>query len=162
MAIHPKVILLCGLILTVGHAVAAGPDVYVPDELKPWEEWVLEGKEYRDCPFFFNRSAIDNDDFVCAWAGRLNLAVDANGGRFSQRWTVYATDEWVPLPGNISYWPQQVSVDGRPATIVARREGPSVRLTPGRYEISGRFEWDERPRTLPIPAQSGLLDLRRV
>lgn len=159
MAMNLKVILLCGLIWTSGSAVAASPDVYIPDELKPWEAWVLEGKEYRDCPFFFNHAADNKDDFVCAWPGRLNLVVDAGGGSFSQRWTVHSTDEWVPLPGDTSYWPQQVSVDGRPAALVARGGVPSVRLGPGRYNISGRFEWDERPRTLSVPAQSGLLDL---
>ena len=105
MAVNLKVILLFGFIWAAGSAVAAGPDIYVPDELKPWEAWVLEGKEYRDCPFFFNRSANNKGDFVCAWPGRLNLVVDAGGGSFSQRWTVYSTDEWVPLPGDTSYWP---------------------------------------------------------
>jgi len=154
-----KGLLLCILVAAAGSAVAAKPDVYVPEELKPWLEWVLAGKEYRDCPFFFDRSAVNRIDFVCAWPGRLDLSVDANGGRFSQRWTVYASDEWVPLPGDSNYWPQQVAVNDQPVAVVRRNQGPSIRLTPGRYNVSGEFEWDERPRALSLPAQSGLLDL---
>jgi len=157
--LNNKVFLLCVMAAVAGSAVAANPDVHVPDDLKQWEAWVLEGREYRDCPFIFNSPAENRDDFVCAWPGGLNLRVDANGGRFSQRWTIFSSDEWLPLPGDLSNWPQQVSVDGQPATVVARNEGPSVRLPPGRYDITGLFEWSERPRTLRIPPQSGLLDL---
>ena len=159
MEIRLKVFLLCFLAVA-GSAFAAKPGVYVPDELKPWEQWVLEGKEFRNCPFFFNRSAESKEEFVCAWPGRLYLAVDASGGQFSQRWTIYSTDEWVPLPGDIANWPQRVSVDGKPAFIVARKGGPSLMLAPGLYNVTGQFEWDERPRALRIPTQSGLLDLQ--
>ena len=44
---------------------------YVPDELEGWQRWVLKDKEYRDCPFYFHRSAAEREDFVCAWPGRL-------------------------------------------------------------------------------------------
>lgn len=158
MLVKSKLVLLCIMFGLAGSAVAAKPDVYVPAELKPWEAWVLAGKEYRNCPFFFNSSA-SKDDFICAWPGRLELSVEASGGRFSQRWTIYSTDEWIPLPGDTAHWPQQVKVDGQPASVIARSEGPSVRLAPGIYRITGRFAWDERPRTLRVPAQSGLLDL---
>lgn len=154
-----KVFVLCILVALAHGAGAQRADVYIPDELRLWQDWVLHGKEYRNCPFFFNRDANSEADFVCAWPGQLDLAVDATGGRFSQAWTVYATNAWVPLPGDRTVWPRRVSADGRSIPVVDRREGPSVWLAPGRYVISGRFEWSERPRTLTIPAQSGLLDL---
>lgn len=158
MVVNSKLVLLCAWVGFAGSALAARSDVYVPDELKPWEAWALAGKEYRNCPFFFNSTASE-DDFICAWPGSLELSVDATGGRFAQRWTVYASKQWVPLPGDTSHWPRQVAVDGQLASVIARSEGPSVRLAPGTYRITGRFAWDERPRTLRVPAQSGLLDL---
>ena len=54
MKLNNKVFLLCVMAAVAGSAVAANPDVHVPDELKQWEAWVLEGREYRDCPFIFN------------------------------------------------------------------------------------------------------------
>jgi len=50
-------------------------------------------------------------------------------------------------------------VNDREATVVARNEIPVVRLAPGDYRISGRFEWDARPGTLRLPAGSGLVTL---
>ncbi|MDH3586585.1 MAG: hypothetical protein OEQ30_05805, partial [Gammaproteobacteria bacterium] len=69
--------------------VAQSADVFVPDELQGWQDWVLHDKDYRGCPFYFNGSAAARGDFVCAWPGLLDITIDADGGRFSQQWTVY-------------------------------------------------------------------------
>ena len=138
---------------------AQSADVHVPDELQGWQDWVLHEREYRDCPFYFNGSAAAQGDFVCAWPGLLDIAVGVDGGRFSQQWSVYAQDAWLPLPGSGDYWPHDVTVNGDPAVVVERDGGPAVRVAPGRYRLSGSFAWDERPGVLPIPARSGLVAL---
>jgi len=46
-------------------AFAPAAQVHVPDQLKDWEQWVLKDKEYLACPFYFNRAAADESDFVC-------------------------------------------------------------------------------------------------
>ncbi|MEX2123769.1 MAG: hypothetical protein WD795_07725, partial [Woeseia sp.] len=138
---------------------AARTDVYVPDELRPWVGWILQDKEYLDCPFFFDQRQTGRDIFICAWPGELNLTVTAEGGRFTQPWTVYASEEWLPLPGDNNFWPEQVSANGQAVEVLMRGNTPSVRLAPGRHTIAGRFNWDERPRVLAVPAESGLLAL---
>ena len=158
MTMIPRFFLLSLALSLAGNTFAA-EDVYVPDDLKPWQDWVLQGKEYRNCPFFFSSGAESEDHFICAWPDRLGLAVDAEGGRFNQDWTVYAAEEWVPLPGDAAHWPQQVSVNGRVIEVIARDAVPSIRLAPGTWTVGGRFEWDERPRTLRVPRESGLIDL---
>ena len=45
------------------------------DELQDWQQWVLKDKEYRQCPFFFNRTLEQQDAFVCSWPGELDLGV---------------------------------------------------------------------------------------
>lgn len=150
----------CGLLAGTAPANAAVNDVYVPDDLAPWVDWVLEGREYLDCPFFFNRPQTDPGGFVCAWPGELDLRVTAGGAQFTQPWTVYAADQWVPLPGDTSSaWPEQVTANGQPVEVLVRGSTPSVRLAPGRYTIAGDFAWDEPPRVLAVPAQTGLLSL---
>ncbi len=138
-------------------AIAADP--HVPEALRDWQRWVLEGEEHRDCPFYFDRGATDKGNFICSWPGDLRLDVDGQGGRFSQSWTVYADSQWLSLPGDASYWPHDVTVNGREAAVVARNGLPSVRLEPGDWRIAGRFEWDQRPGVLRLPERSGLVSL---
>ena len=140
-------------------ALAPAAQVHVPDQLKDWEQWVLKDREYLACPFYFNRAAAEESDFVCAWPSLLKLEVEAKSGRFSQQWTVYADEQWLPLPGNTDYWPHRVTVNGRAVEVVMRRGKASVRLGPGSHRISGGFEWDERPGVLHVPAASGLVSL---
>ena len=149
-------LLLIALLLPVAGQTA---EPFVPDELQGWQEWVLDGTEYRDCPFYFNRSATNAAEFVCAWPGSLELTVDTDSGQFSQRWRVYAEEQWVPLPGDVSHWPNRVTSNGRSVEVVLHDGIPSVLMGAGSYLLAGRFEWDERPGVLRIPAQSGLVSL---
>lgn len=137
--------------------LANGP--YVPDDLQDWQQWVLHDKEYRACPFFFDRGALQRDDFVCVWPGQLELAVNAAGGEFAQTWSVYTRQQWVQLPGSANYWPHQVTANGRTATVVLHNNMPSVLLAPGDYRLTGSFAWDERPGDLSLPWQTGMISL---
>ena len=141
------------------YAISAVAETYVPDDLKDWQQWVLKDKEYRQCPFYFNRSLDRSDAFVCSWPGTLQLTVDGSGADFSQQWTVYAKEQWLALPGSPDYWPDRVTVNDRAIEVIARGEIPSIKLTPGSWRINGTFEWDERPGVLRIPPQSGLVSL---
>lgn len=150
-------VMLALFLPAAGHAQSA--DVYVPDELKPWQAWVLHGKEYLECPFFFNQQPSGRDSFVCAWPGELQITVTANGGRFGQAWDVGGSEQWVPLAGGVDSWPEQVTADGQGVEVVMRDLAPWVRLAPGRHTLAGRFAWEERPRTLAVPRETGLLRL---
>ncbi|HSG59681.1 MAG TPA: hypothetical protein VLA06_09135 [Woeseiaceae bacterium] len=140
-------------------ATIQAADTYVPEELQGWQQWVLDGREHLECPFLFNAASRGRNDFICAWPGSLELSVDADGGRFTQPWTVYGKQQWIPLPGSAEHWPSQVTVNGRSAAVVARGEQPGTYLPRGSYRLSGRFAWDERPGVLAIPDASGLVTL---
>ncbi len=135
----------------------------IPPALREWQEWVLHGQEFRRCPFAASATAeaggpIDADEYRCVWPERLTLTVDSRGGTFSQRWQVYA-DSWVELPGNAEHWPRDVKLNGSPAPVVAVGDEPRLRLKPGNYLVSGRFEWSSRPEALPLPASTAIVDL---
>lgn len=149
-------VLALALLFATGVVVA---EDYVPDDLDGWQRWVLKDREYRECPFYFDRGAQDRSDFLCAWPGRLQLDVTATGGRFVQQWTVSAQDQWIALPGSAEHWPDRVLVNDRPAEVIAHNNVPSIYLAPGTYGISGRFAWNERPGVLQLPPASGLLTL---
>ena len=155
-------LVMCGLLavgLLGGTAAWGQPSaVDVPPALEAWRGWALHGKGYLGCPFVYNASAVEPAAFMCAWPGRLDLVLDADGGTFSQPWTVYENVP-VPLPGDAEHWPREVAVDGRPATVVLRAGMPTVWLAPGSYRLSGQFTWRERPASLPLPASVGLVAL---
>ena len=147
------------LLLILLPATALPAEVYVPEELAGWEEWVLSGHEYRDCAFFFDRGASGRADFVCVWPGALELDVTASGGRFTQDVVVSVPDAWIGLPGDASHWPDRVTLNGSPAAVIDRNGTPSIAAGPGEYAVAGRFAWEERPARLTVPASSGLVDL---
>src|SRR5512134_264423 len=137
-------------LLTAGFAAAANAEPLaperVPEPLRPWIDWALLGSESQRCPSLNGMDA----GLECAWPAQLELALGARQGSFAQRWRVHA-DAWVPLPGDDKHWPQSVTVDGRPAPVLAQSGRPSVRLRAGAHEVRGEFAWDAPPELLQIP-----------
>jgi hypothetical protein len=142
---------------------AGSADLTLPPSLRDWQGWVLQGEEFRRCPFVASSDVepgepISPDDYRCTWPERLALTVDARGGTFSQRWQVHA-ESWVSLPGDEEHWPRDVRLNGAPAAVVAHDDRPALRLAPGSYTISGGFEWASRPEALALPTQTAIVDL---
>jgi len=143
----------------VPFALAAGVAFaqQTPAGLEPWRAWVLKGEEFRACALISGRGATGRDDYVCTWPGTLSITADAGGATIAQRWRV-DIDGWVPLPGNSAHWPQQVTVEGRPAVVVDRN-GPNLWLGVGTHEVRARIPWSERPQSLSIPPSTTTISL---
>jgi hypothetical protein len=137
---------------------ARAAEVGMPHELDGWQSWVLHGEEYRACPFLANQTPGDPSSHRCAWPGRLQLLVDAHGGSFTQSWRLFA-ESWIALPGSVEFWPENVRIDGAAGAVVARDGRPMARLSAGEHRIEGRFAWSTRPESLPIPTDTGIVDL---
>ncbi|MCP4745842.1 MAG: hypothetical protein GY874_06820 [Desulfobacteraceae bacterium] len=126
----------------------------LPQSLLPWKDWVLYGHEQDLCPAQYNDGSIVR----CGWPSRLKLEVSFDGGRFEQRWLMFART-WVALPGSDALWPGSVTVDGDQASVVKRNGLPMVVLTEGEHQIRGRFFWRSIPELINIPPSLGLLSL---
>ena len=141
-------------------AAAVEPDrvkrADVPTPLMPWTDWVLHGQREQLCPMLQGEGE-DDQTRICQWPATLALAASGKGGTFVQRWRVLADEAWVELPGDSSAWPEDVTVDGRPAPVSG--DEPRVRLEPGDHIVRGRFVWSSPPSSLAIPARTGLVDL---
>lgn len=147
------------LLLTLSAGAAAGPlaPQDVPAPLQPWVGWALHGETGFGCPVLFDRA-----ERRCAWPGPLELAVETGGGRFGQRWEVYAqVPVQVPLPGAARHWPVGVEVDGRRVAVLDRNGRPVLELAPGTHQVRGAFVWNALPESLALPAELGLLALTR-
>ena len=127
----------------------------VPEPLKPWTDWVLYGETDYRCPFVYS----NHKQRTCAWPSELKLELTNKQGRFTQQWQVYQ-EAWVYLPGNEKHWPQSVRLNDKSALVVARQQRPAVKLKPGRYRISGEFNWDRLPEALQVPPDTGLVSLK--
>jgi hypothetical protein len=154
--VHGLFLFALTLVLFARDARAADPPdpKTLPDVLKPWTAWVLDGHEDALCPTFQDHS----DQTRCLWPARLDLTLDEHGGHFVQAWHVDARGP-APLPGDTKRWPSGVKVDGKPAVVVTASDAPSVRLDRGDHTITGAFAWDSLPDSLKVPQETGLLSL---
>jgi len=126
-----------------------------PKPLEPWLNWVLEGSAQYQCPFFYN----NHRQKYCAWPSQLNLTLNKQQGQFSSHWQVY-NDSYISLPGNNSFWPQNVSVNDKPAIVIKHNNSPAIKLPAGQYHIQGEFFWPNIPDSLRVPAQTGLISVK--
>ncbi|MBU0482915.1 MAG: hypothetical protein KKB30_00165 [Proteobacteria bacterium] len=148
--------ILLSLLLTLPESDATAARLQlqeIPAPLKPWVDWVLYDQQDNTCTFQYNEPR-----HFCAWPAKLRLNISDQNGSFSQKW-VMETSGWVNLPGNDKYWPRQVELNERPATITTRAGRPSLFLPAGTHKINGSFTWSKQPEALQLPPQTGLLEL---
>ena len=148
------IIFLACLVLHTGLAANPIPMHQVPDELKPWADWVLFGEESQHCPFVYH----DAKQRRCAWPAALTLELDSSAGTFSQQWYAY-TESWLTLPGTTEQWPQEVKLDGEDAVVVIHDGRPAVRVDAGKHRLAGQFKWSQAPESLFIPSDTGIIEL---
>ena len=137
-------------------AAAPTTPTFIPEALRPWIPWVMHDQEDKLCP-----ELSGDDERTCAWAGRLELALDVRGGKFSQTWEVIAPGP-ILLPGGAAQWPLDVKVDGKAAVATSDDDdeaAPRVRVAAGRHTVTGTFVWKRMPETLPVPPSTALLSL---
>ncbi|MCQ8104424.1 hypothetical protein NP590_09950 [Methylomonas sp. SURF-2] len=151
---HVRIFTLFLLLLCQPHAAAGFDDKSVPEVLKAWIPWVLSDQAQFDCPFFHN----DFQQKNCSWPGPLKLELQDGNGSFSGEWTLYQP-AWISLPGDSRHWPQQVSINQKPAVVTARQDKPAIWMPAGQYQVSGTFNWDKLPESLAIADDSGLIQL---
>lgn len=125
----------------------------IPSDLKTWEAWVLKDLPSEQCPVIYN-----NNIKFCAYPDLLSIDMKKKSGKFHQVWNVYA-ESWVNLPGDNVNWPKNVKVNGVSQAVISRNKVPSMRLQKGHYSISGDFNWQQQPKSLSIPQETGLIKL---
>lgn len=125
----------------------------IPEDLKQWIPWVLKDQPDIKCPVLYN-----NNEHLCAYPGSLSIAMGDNSGAFLQAWDIYA-ESFVPLPGDNKNWPENIIVNEHLQPVISRDGKPFVQLQKGRYSIKGYFYWQQLPKYLSIPDETGLISL---
>lgn len=139
------------LLLINAFAVAANPAA-----LDSWKPWLREQHTQIDC----TRLATSIEQQRCVWPGKLELALNDNGGSFAQTFLV-SGKSWVALPGDLAHWPQRVEVNGRIAAVLEREQQPMLLLEAGNYTVRGAFNWDQPPQHIAVPTTTGLIAVTR-
>ena len=148
----PRLLLLVTILcVSLCSSLSFAAQVYVPPELEPWKEWVLEEHGDVKCPFLYSDA-----QYQCVWPSKLELNIDRVGAKFSMAVTVF-NKGWVSLPGDNRYWPQTVVTDGKPLQVRGAEGRPEVFLIEGEHNLQGAIEWEGIPRSLRIPQKAGLL-----
>lgn len=127
----------------------------IPDDLKPWKDWVLHGQDAQvyGIPDYNNAKRLH-----CEWPTALTVDADADGARFTQEWRIDC-ESWVRLPGSDPVWPLDVRVDGTSAIKVKRGTYAAVKLDRGDHRITGRLTWPELPEYLTVPGETAFVSL---
>lgn len=141
------------LLLTANKIEAPSSEAKIPEALKPWSEWVLQ-----DQPDFACTHQVGEEERGCFFASQLELKLNAKGGSFTERVYLYRAGE-VAIAGDAAHWPQDVRVNGKPATVIAKEERPHAVLPAGAYVVSGGFAWDTMPESIAVPEAAGLIAL---
>ncbi|MBP9837323.1 MAG: oligosaccharide repeat unit polymerase [Proteobacteria bacterium] len=127
---------------------------YIPEQLKPWVQWVLEESPDRNCSLLGNVRA-------CQWPSSLAISARSDGADFNIEVTI-ENKALLQLPGNEKNWPQEISVEGlSPQNYLVQRVSdlPYLELEKGSYKIKGKFYWQEMPKEIQVPTITGLLKL---
>jgi hypothetical protein len=147
-------ILLSRIVVLMMSLCTAAQAVDVPPALSPWQGWVLDQHPDVNC----TRVALNLEQRICAWPGRLSLAVSDKGGSFNQSLLVEGAG-WIGVPGDREHWPQALTLNGRTVSALERNGLPMLWLERGDYVLRGNFEWRALPQSLTLPITTALLDL---
>ena len=123
----------------------------IPEHLRPWKQWVLDGIGDAACP---NVSGAR----ICQWPGSLELHLNQDGGAFALH-VLTEIPAFVTLPGDRRAWPQNVSIGTKRVAVVERDAKPVVFLGAGSYDIRGQFSWKRFPETLGIGQDTAFIRL---
>ena len=154
IALSAHVRCLVGVIFSIAAFIPISADEpYIPEELEAWRDWVLYDHPDLACPL----DARSGRRLSCAWVSSLAVNVkrqpQPTGAEFRMWIQVYANSE-VELPVAGRYQPINVRIrqpSDRQIVVTGAPNKPLVSLNPGRYEISGEFQWSDEPPSIRIP-----------
>ena len=130
----------------------------VPEQLKSWQAWVLQGNENLSCPFINQADYGNLNNHICAWPSVLDIKVDQQGVEFQQSWEVLSKSV-IPLLGNNKYWPFEIKVNGKNTPILSQNNQPFIELEKGSFVIEGKLNWQQMPSSISLPRQIALVNM---
>lgn len=144
-----------GVVFVLVASAHTAAEVYVPDALEPWEQWVLDDLKNIDCPI----SNKNGKRTSCVWLSRLSLNVSSATKRADFRidGRAYANSN-LKLPSS-SNRPVDVTINGETARVGELNGKSRIYLNSGEFRIEGRLHFDLMPRTIDVPQIAAIITL---
>lgn len=126
----------------------------VPETLREWIPWVKSGMPQLECPKVTGSRQ-------CAWPGAISFRIGERGGSFTALVEMFSEGD-ISLPGSSELPVHSLQIATEEGSVIeaptfSLPNGLKVRLSKGRYKISGNFSWATPPSAFPIPSDFGLL-----
>ena len=133
-------------------------DIYIPESLEPWVDWVLDDNPFFACPV----RATDGVRLNCIWVRETNIDVlrsQTFGAKFELKVHAFA-ESTLQLPYSQSFKPQSVRLNGQEIALGGGNSAPEVLVPIGTHTLLGELVWTEEsePRYLEI-SRSGIVRL---
>ena len=133
-------------------------DIYIPESLEPWVDWVLDDNPFFACPV----RATDGVRLNCIWARETNIDVlrgQTFGAKFELKVHAFAESS-LQLPFSQSFKPQNVRLNGQEIALGGGNSAPEILVPIGSHTLVGDLVWKEEsePRYLEI-TRSGIVRL---
>lgn len=148
--------LLCCTILVGALLPNLAQAAQLPAELAKWIPWLERTRPQRDCPQ-------ENGGAVCVFPSSLKIEIDSTRElRFEILvHSASQAQEKLRLPGSGEFWPQQVTLNGKPAAIAASEDEPILWLpAAGDWKISGVIRAEKNlPASLEIAPNIGAVQV---
>ncbi len=140
------------LLCTSAALAETARDVYVPEVLEPWVDWVLQNEDLYHCPFDSQDEGIQ----TCMWVSEVVVDVrreEPTGASFQIGVHVFA-ESHLELPRPNAHRPQDVRLNGEVATLGGGNGTPRLTLPVGRHVVTGELVWhvNAAPQYLYLPA----------
>ena len=133
-------------------------DIYVPESLEPWVEWVLEENPHVSCPV----RATDGVRLNCIWVRATDISV-LRGNTFGATFEIQVhafAESSLQLPFSESFKPQNFMLNGQKVALGGGNSATEILVPIGSHVLKGELMWTEEsePRFLEIP-RSGIVRL---
>ena len=145
------------LLLLVVTAAPAAP-VVVPEPLKDWQDWVLHGEAFRQCPFFALGNPADPSQHACALPGPVAIRIAGGKAEITVGYRVYAPG-YVGLVHAARTAPEALDVSGQTAIIDGASSTPRTWLEPGSRQLRYLLDLAAQPESLMVPQSLRLVEL---
>lgn len=146
----------CALFVSLN--ATASDDVYIPEDLEDWKEWVLHDHRDLDCPHL----ATGKQRTPCAWVSQVEIDVSRTaenlGATFLLRVTAFAEAD-ITLPYAIGVRAHDVRLNDVAAVVGGGSSNPLIAVDEGDHVVTGKLSWTQEPASLTIPESAGIVSL---